>query len=596
MTGEKKDTDDITIDVAALNKKYEVEKQKRVRTDAVGQYQELKGKFAHFAEDPYVAPGFTRAPIVEDTDVVIIGGGFAGLLAGAHLRGVGVKGIRVIEKGGDFGGTWYWNRYPGAACDVESYIYMPLLEEMGYIPRDRYAKGPEIFAYCQKLAERYDLYSGAMFQTEATDLTWDDQRARWIVATNRNDKVAARFVISCTGLLSKPKLPGIPGIESFEGHSFHTSRWDFSYTGGNERGGMTKLADKTVGLIGTGSTGIQCVSPLAASAKQLYVFQRTPSSIDVRNDTPTDPEWAKSLKPGWQRERQDNFTLNTSGVLQKEDLINDGWTDIIRSATPPIGGDGPVDFEALALAEMKKMEQVRRRIDSIVKDKATAEALKPYYHYFCKRPGFHDGYLHAFNQPNVTLVDTAGKGVERITPKGVVVAGKEYPLDCLVFATGFDFMMEYTRESGLDITGRGGLRLADYWSKGPRTMYGMHTRNFPNFFLMQLVQSGVGINYVHIADVQTRHIAYVIGECLKRNASTVEPSQKAEDDWVETIVSGSGPRRAFLESCTPGYYNYEGQRKASLELTEPFGGGAIPYIKIIEDWRADGGLQGLELR
>lgn len=589
-------TTDRDIDLDALNRKYEEERRKRLRPDAVDQYREPTGPLARFDRDPYVEPGFTRPAIVEEVDVVIVGGGFGGLLAGARLRQAGVQSIRIIEKGGDFGGTWYWNRYPGIACDVESYVYMPMLEEMGYIPTEKYASGAEIFEYCKKIAERYELYRGAMFQTQATTLRWDESRSRWIVSTDREDRIAARFVISCTGLLSKPKLPGIPGIETFAGHSFHTSRWDYSYTGGDYRGGLTGLTDKIVGIIGTGSTGIQVIPHLANWSKHLYVFQRTPSSIDVRNNRPTDPEWVKTLQPGWQRKRMENFTLITSGIPQPEDLVDDAWTEIARHCAPPTGGDAPADPATLQLAEMRKMEQVRRRIDEIVKDKATAEALKPYYHYFCKRPGFHDEYLHTFNRPNVTLVDTAGRGVERITPAGVVVAGKEYAVDCLIFATGFDFMTEFTRESGLDIEGRGGVSLNDHWSEGARTLYGMHTRGFPNFFLMSLVQAGISINYIHIADVQTQHIAYVISQCLARGCTTVEPSEEAENQWVETIIELSGPRRAFLESCTPGYFNYEGRRRRSVELNEPYGGGAVAYIKILEDWRAEGSLKGLELR
>jgi len=587
-------TDNGDIDIEALEHKYQEEKQKRLRADGTQQFQELKGNLVDFDRDPNADPAFQREPVTDETDVAIIGGGFAGLMSGAWLRKGGVKSIRVIDKAADFGGTWYWNRYPGIACDVESYIYMPLIEELGYVPSEKYASGPEIFQYCRMLARRFDLYAGALFQTEVTTLRWSEERKRWIVSTTRNDRIAARFVISCTGLLSKPKLPRIPGIETFAGHAFHTSRWDYQYTGGDSRGNLTNLTDKKVGVIGTGSTGVQCIPQLAAWAKHLYVFQRTPSSIDVRNNGPTDMAWARTLEPGWQVRRSENFTLNTSGIFQAEDLVNDGWTEISRHCAPPIGTQ-VTDPAALARAEMKKMEQVRKKIAEVVKDKATAEALKPYYHYFCKRPCFHDEYLPTFNRPNVTLVDTAGRGVERITRTGVVVAGKEYPVDCLIFATGFDFMSEFTRESGLDIEGRSGASLGEHWAEGARTLYGMQTRGFPNFFLMSLVQSGIAINYNQIAEAQTKHIAYVITECLARGGTTIEPTQEAEDAWVDEIIARSGPRRAFLESCTPGYFNYEGKRTGSVELNEPYGGGAIAYLKILEDWRAEGGLKGLEI-
>jgi cyclohexanone monooxygenase len=260
------------------------------------------------------------------------------------------------------------------------------------------------------------------------------------------------------------------------------------------------------------------------------------------------------------------------------------------------GGGAVVDLEEMQRGEVRKMEKVRRRIDSIVEDPATADALKPYYNYFCKRPGFSDDYLQTFNRPNVTLVDTGGKGVERITPKGVVVAGKEYEVDCLVYATGFDFMTGYARETGLDITGRDGRRLNEHWHRGPRTLYGMQTRGFPNFFLMSLIQSGISINYMHIADEQTQFIAQVISHCLANGIASVEPSEAAENEWVDKVVAGAGPRRAFLESCTPGYFNYEGQKQEQLELNEPYGGGVIDYLAILDAWRRDPSMKGLELR
>jgi cyclohexanone monooxygenase len=173
--------------------------------------------------------------------------------------------VRIIEKGGNFGGTWYWNRYPGAACDIESYVYLPLLEETGFIPLEKYSKGQEILEYSKAIARHFALYRDALFQTEVTDLSWDDEAQRWIVSTERGDKIRARFVAMANGPLHRPKLPGISGIETFKGHSFHTSRWDYDYTGGDPSGGLTRLADKRVGLIGTGATAVQCVPPSARS-------------------------------------------------------------------------------------------------------------------------------------------------------------------------------------------------------------------------------------------------------------------------------------------------------------------------------------------
>jgi cyclohexanone monooxygenase len=584
------------IDFERLRRKYAEEREKRLRSDALGQYQALTGGFADFARDPNAPPKSARSPIVRDAEVLIVGAGFGGMLAGAHLRQAGVKDIVFLDRAFDFGGTWYWNRYPGIRCDVDATVYMPLLEETGYIPSEKYAKGAEIFEHCQRIARHFDLYAGALFGTEARDLVWDEERERWIVSTVHGDRIAARFVVACTGLLSKPKLPGIPGIETFAGRSFHTSRWDYSYTGGNADGGLTGLTGKKVGIIGTGSTGIQCVPPVAEWAEHVYVFQRTPVSVDVRGNRPVDETWAQTLQPGWQQDRVRNFTFWTSGVRQGEDLVADGWTNLLGEPSAVTGGASEAaDPEELQRAEMQKMEKVRQRIDSIVKDKATAEALKPYYNYFCKRPGFSDDYLQTFNRPNVTLVDTQGRGVERITPKGAVVAGKEYELDCLIYATGFDFMTEYTQESGLHIVGRNGLSLDQHWSTGARTLYGMMTHGFPNLFLMSLVQAGVSINYVHVADEQTRFIAHVVSQCVREDIASVEPSQAAEQEWVDKIVALSGPRRAFLEACTPSYFNYEGQRKQTLELNEPYGGGVIEYLDILENWRREANMPGLDL-
>lgn len=584
------------IDVDWLERKYAEERDKRLRDDAMQQYQSLTDKFSNFAKDPNADPNFSRQPVIEDTDVLIIGGGFAGLLAGGRLREQGIDDIRIIEKGSDFGGTWYWNRYPGAACDVEATIYLPLLEELGYLPRERYPRSSEIYEHCRKLAKRFNLYPAALFQTEAQFLEWNATSKRWIVKTSRNDLITARFIISCAGLLSNPKLPGIPGIDSFKGHMFHTSRWDYDYTQGGESGGLSGLSDKCVGIIGTGSTGVQVVPHLAASAKQLFVFQRTPASVDVRNNGPLQQDHFKALPVGWQRERRDNFTTILGGGYAPIDLVQDSWTDIIRNVAPrQKDGTLVVDPEALKLAELRKMDLVRRRVDTLVEDPKTAEALKPYFHYFCKRPCFHDEYLQSFNQPNVTLVDTEGKGVEKITPFGIVANGKDFPLDCLIFATGFDFLTDYCREAGLEIIGSNGQTLSEHWKDGPRTFHGIMTCGFPNYFMMAIAQAGAAVNYVHTADEQTQNIVHIITECINRGVETVQSSKLAEEAWVEEVVSGSVSRREFLETCTPGYYSYEGKRDQTANLNDFYPAGPMAYIDVIRSWRESGTLTGLDL-
>ena len=593
--------EDLGFDPAALRAKYLAERDRRIRADGNEQYREIAGDFAHYLDDPYVAPGFTRAPLTDEIEVVVIGGGFGGLLAGARLREAGVDDIRVIEKGGDFGGTWYWNRYPGAACDVESYIYLPLLEEIGYLPVEKYSRAPEILAHSRAIGEHFDLYRNACFQTEVTGMAWDEAAARWIISTNRGDAMKARYVVMANGPLHRPKLPGIPGVETFKGHSFHTSRWDYGYTGGDSNGNLTGLKDKRVGIIGTGATAVQCVPHLAAAAKELFVFQRTPSSIDVRANRPTDPDWAASLQPGWQQHRMDNFNALVSGGFAEEDLVNDGWTDIIGNLimmmrnNAAAGQSMETIAETMQLADFQKMEQIRARVDQSVKDKAAAEALKPWYNQFCKRPCFHDEYLDAFNRPNVQLIDTQGRGVEAITERGVVANGREYEIDCLIYATGFEVGTSYTRRAGYEVVGRGGVTLTQKWADGVSTLHGMHSRGFPNLFLISNSQSGFTVNFPHMINEQSRHLAYIVREASQRQARTVEASAEAEEAWVQTIISSAMMRQKFQEECTPGYYNNEGQPSALAARNGSYGAGPVAFVKLLEDWRAAGELAGLEI-
>jgi len=592
------------FDPDALRDRYRAERDKRLRPDGNDQYIEVTGKFAHFVDDPYVAPGYVREPLTDEVDVVIIGGGFGGLLAGARFRELGINDIRIIEAGGDFGGTWYWNRYPGAQCDIESYCYLPLLEELGYVPKEKYSFAPEIYEHSQRIARTFNLYDAACFQTKVTHLKWDEPSARWIVSTDRNDAMKARFVVMATGPLNRPKLPAIPGIEDFEGHTFHTSRWDYDYTGGNHSGGLTKLADKRVAIIGTGATAIQCVPHVGAHAKRLYVFQRTPSSVDLRGNKPTDMNWAKSLKPGWQRERRENFNSMFTGQAVKEDLVNDGWTEIFRnlaSMIPRTPGANVSPEEAAMLAELadfKKMNGIRARVDETVHDHDTAEVLKPWYRQFCKRPTFNDEYLPTFNRPNVMLVDTSeSHGVERITKNSVIANGVEYEVDCIIFATGFEVGTAWTRRAGYDIVGRNGVLLSDYWASGMKTLHGFSSHGFPNCFLMGLSQNGLSVNLTSMLDDQAQHIGYIIKEVMSRGARFSEPTAEAEAAWVAEIRRLAVSNAAFFDACTPGYYNNEGklvERGGGLN-GESYAPGANAFNALLAKWRESGDLAGLEL-
>lgn len=570
-----------------LEERYAAERAKRLRSDGADQYQALSGEFTEFARDPRADTDFNRAPYTVETDVVIVGGGYAGLLVAYRLRARGINDCVLIEKGTDVGGTWYWNRYPGAACDIDSTVYLPLLEELGYMPSEKYAKAPEIFAHSQRIATACDVYDRALFQTSVTEAQWCAKNLRWTVRTDHGDTISARFLVSCTGLFSVPKLPGIPGIKDFNGRAFHTSRWDYAYTGNGVDGDMPGLRDKTVAIVGTGSTGIQCAPSVARSAGHLHVVQRTPSTIDRRDNKPIAPDWVASLEPGWSDTRRKNFTALTSGGDAADDLIRDAWTQTFSALV------GPGSSQAHQQAEMLKMEELRARVDTVVNDPTTAESLKPYYHYMCKRPGFSDEYLQMFNQKNVSLLDTQGRGVERVTPNGIVIAGKEYALDCLIFATGFNVMQDYVRDSGFDPVGRDGRRLSEHWQGGRRTLFGMQTHGFPNFFMVSPAQSAVSLNYIHMADEQATHIAYIISTCLTRAIGRVEPDSESETAWVREVIERSAPRRAFLSACTPGYYNSEGKLRPGQDGDTSYDGDPIAFFRRLEEWRDEGTMQGL---
>ena len=591
---------DLGFDPDELRERYRVERDKRLRPDGSEQYQEMTGDFTHYVDDPHIGKKIEREPLTDEMDVIVIGGGFGGLITGARLKESGVERVRIIEKGGDFGGTWYWNRYPGAACDVESYIYLPLCEELGFVPKEKYTHAPEILEHSHNIGEKYDLYKDACFQTEVTGLEWDEQQSNWIVRTNRNDAMRARFVAMSNGPLNRPKLPAMKGISDFKGHTFHTSRWDYAYTGGGPEGGLDKLSDKRIGVIGTGATAVQCVPHLGAGAKELFVFQRTPSSIDVRDNRPTDPEWAAGLKPGWQKARMENFNTLTSGGIVEEDLIQDGWTEIIRNLISMANYRGKglqrsEIAEMMELADFQKMEQVRARAQDIVNDPVIAESLKPYYRQFCKRPCFHDDYLPTFNRDNVHLIDTDGKGIDEITERGIIANGELVELDCIIFATGFEVGTDYTRRSGYDLVGRGGLKLSDKWADGMRSLHGLHTRGFPNLFIISNAQAAFTTNFPHAMDESAQHIGYIVNQCLSGNISTIEPSEEAEAAWVQEIISQARLSESFQASCTPGYYNNEGKPNPRSVQNASYGKGPNPFFKRMKAWREEGGMQGLEL-
>ncbi len=557
---------------------------------------------AGYRADPFT-PYIEREAVTDDPDVVIIGGGIAGLLAGAHLRKAGIERIRIVDAAGGPGGTWYWNRYPGVMCDVESYQYLPMLEELDYVPTRRYAFGEEIRQHLQNVAERFDLVRDALFHTEVTQAKWDDDAGRWRVSTDRGDELSCRYYVLAVGILNLMKLPVIPGMDDFGGRAFHTARWDYGYTGGGPGEALTNLGDKSVALIGTGASGLQALPPLAEAAKQVYVFQRTPSAIGVRGNRPTDPAFAESLEPGWQKARMDNFQSIILGRKVDVDLTDDGWTHHYAAVQNPPRVKGASIQEFMRRAEELDfgiMEEHRKRIDELIADPDVAAALKPYYRYLCKRPCFHDEYFGAFNRPNVTLVDCP-TGVDEISEDAVVVKGQRYEVDCIVYGTGFEAeVTPLQRRVGHDIIGRGGISLAEKWADGAASLFGMMSRGFPNMFVMPAPgqQSVVTVNYTQLAVLGAEFVAGVVTLMEKQDVATFDVSAAAEADWIQQIVDTFVDPSAVMSACTPSRLNNEGDPGGIRPRDTNWGRGFgdwFGYRELLESWLAAGELEGLDL-
>lgn len=591
--------------IKSLKQRYLEERDKRVNARR-GEVVSLSGDLEHYLDDPHT-PALPREAVDSDVDVVVVGAGFGGLLAGAKLRDRGIEKIRLIDKAGDVGGTWYWNRYPGARCDIESYIYMPLLEETGYVPTEKYATGSEILEHAGRIARQYDLYRDALFHTAVTSAVWDESRQRWHITTDRGDDFEARFLVHCIGFLSNPKLTAVPGIGTFTGRAFHSSRWDYAYTGGGPDGDLVNLRDKVVGVIGTGATAVQIIPNVARYAKHLYVFQRTPAAVGVRGNRPTEPGWAESFAAGWQKARMENFTAFTMGdFTPEENLVADGWIDVFhgvlhgprqRAVAAQMSAE---ETAALLEAEdAKRMDAIRARVVRTVSNPDVADALKPYYFILCKRPLFHDEYLDVYNRDNVTLVSAPG-GVEGIWESGVVCNGERHQLDCLIYSTGFETSWEsgpsMSRRAGYETVGRDGRTLTEHWANGTRTFQGWGCSEFPNMVIMP---SGVATsvrtpNHMHTLTENAVHASYIIAEVMSREAGTFEPTREAETEWTEWVVGQSTDARAFLARCTPGRFNNEGdldQRPADVAFVEK----PVLFFRDLAAWRENNELAGLIL-
>lgn len=620
--------------------KYEGERQKRLRPEGIAQFVPIEevDKYKHFSEDPWVRdptnPYLNKPPPVENgarVKVVVTGTGFGSLLFAVRLikkAGFQASDFIFVDSAWGWGGTWYWNRYPGLMCDVESASYMPLLEETGYTPKHRYSYGPELREYAELVAARWGLQNRALFGSMVQSTTWDEKSSEWVTRILRKPptgpeqviELRSDFYILASGILNRPKLPRMPGVADFSGHMFHTSRWDYDYTGGSPTDPtLLNLKDKKVAFVGTGATGIQVVPQLARWAKHLYVFQRTPSAVDIRGQRPVDAkefEQQISGKPGWQRRRREDMAARLSNVPNTtENLIDDGWTHF-PSFSGLVGGPSVKTLTmenvepyvaSLHLLDLPRQDQIRARVDEVVKDKKTAASLQPWYPGWCKRPCFHDEYLDAFNLPNVELVDTDGKGLEQLSSKGVFFNGREYDVDLIVWGTGFESFTVGSPafRSRTTVTGREGVSLDDKWQQGPDTLHGLLTKGFPNLILSGLTQAGGTVNVVHSLDVMATHAAHIVAtaqELAKGEKFVLEPTEEGEKEWA-LRVAGGALGLAALPACTPSYATAEGARleaqteedqlKIGKGLTWCYG--ILDYTKELEDWEAKGDLNGLQI-
>ncbi|MCP5180156.1 MAG: NAD(P)/FAD-dependent oxidoreductase [Pseudomonadales bacterium] len=522
---------------------------KEVRRGAAD-YMAMEGEFAKYLEDVYSEPPVPRDALTDECEILVVGAGFAGLLLWYRLKAAGFTDVRFCEKGGDVGGTWYWNRYPGIACDVEAYSYFPLLEEMGYVPSMKFASGFEILEYCQNMAEKFGFYDKCLFHTTVEDTTWDEAGGRWTVKTDRGDAMRARFVILANGILTTPKLARIRGMEKFQGDAFHTSRWNYH----------VDLTGKRVGIIGTGATAIQVIPEIAKVVGELYVFQRTPSTVDVRDQRATTQAemdaWAH--EPGWARARRARFAKISAGrtAIQANDDYLSGKVKHFKEQKEYERDLTMEEYVGKQLdSNFRIMEQIRARVDTIVKDPKTAAALKPWYPYGCKRPTFHDEFLPTFNLPHVHLVDTAPLGVQEINERGVLHNGVEYPLDVLIYATGFQWMATATFNN---IVGRDGRTLAAKWTEeGTRTFLGIHSKGFPNLFIVTGPQGGGGsFNFTDAIESHSEYILWLLKTMRDKQVDVVDIRQEPENRYAEHCRKAD-IATAPLRDCL-SYYNGHG--------------------------------------
>ena len=472
-----------------------------------------------------------------DVDAVVVGAGFAGLYAHHRLRQLGLT-VQGYEAAADVGGTWWWNRYPGARCDVESmdycYSFSPELEQ-DWTWSERYATQPEILRYVNHVADRFDLRRDIRFETRVTGATWDETAQRWHIVTDRGDSVSAQFCVMATGCLSAAKQPEIDGIDAFRGPTFHTGRWP------HEGVDFTGLR---VGIIGTGSSGIQSIPVIAQQAAHVTVFQRTPNFTMPAKNAPLDPESVHARKARYREHRQ-AMRESRAGVVvpmpedsalsvdadAREARFAAAWETGTLYGMVSAYNDLLIDRDANDTAA----EYVRSRIRDIVADPEVADRLSPRNHPFgTKRPCLDTEYYATYNRDNVTLVDVRSTPIVEIASAGVRTTTDEYTLDAIVFATGFDAMTGPLL--GPDITGVGGATLRDKWAAGPRTYLGIATAGFPNLFT--ITGPGSPSVLVNMMVAIEQHVDWV-AECIAylgaRGVASIDATVEAEDRWVRHV-------------------------------------------------------------
>ncbi|MCJ1388932.1 hypothetical protein MMC18_001783 [Xylographa bjoerkii] len=624
------------VDVLQAAERYGEERAKRLRDDGDSQFVDisLSDKFQQFQEDPWVDTATVKDARTMFPDnrckLLIFGAGFGGLLYAVRMIEAGIRpeDIRIVDIAGGFGGTWFFNRFPGLMCDIESYSYLPLLEETGYIPRHRYAHGEDIRKYADFIAEKWGVADSAVFETRAQKLVWDEAAKEWQVELVQQRKreqpqtlnVHSQFVATVNGVLNWPKLPGFPGILDYKGEVFHTSRWKYELTGGSPSDpSLTKLQNKRVAIIGTGATAVQVVPHLARWSKHLYVVQRTPAAVDRRDQRETNDEWFRkevATSPGWQRERLRNFHQHfTTGKQPDINLVDDQWTHAIGMVSISGNPEGPKSMEDLP-AYMKtlysidtpRQNRIRARVEEVVKDPSVAKRLQAWYPTWCKRPCFHDEYLSMFNRENVTLVDTDGKGPDRLTADSIIVGDQSYPVDVIVFATGFraPFGGTPAEKANTTIIGRNGVSMSDEWArKGPNTLHGILDPNFPNLFLSGPWQASISPNNLFNLDALAKQASYILAEAnakARGRPFAVTSTAAAAQDWGTEVMMHAAPMAA-IAGCTPSYFNMEGgmdrlppEAQMIMARSGLWGSGIEDFLVQMEKWREGGGMQDIEVQ